>query len=42
MKRLFTTLLTAACASVPLALTPAGTVQAQSVTRPVQDRGVRC
>ncbi|WP_310535451.1 type II and III secretion system protein family protein [Novosphingobium sp.] len=37
MKRLLTTLLTAACVSVPLALTPAGTVQAQSVTRAVQD-----
>ena len=37
MKRLITTLLTAACVSVPLALSPAEPVLAQSVTRPVQD-----
>lgn len=37
MKRLITTLLTAACVSVPLAILPAATAQAQSVTRPVQD-----
>lgn len=37
MKRLFSTLLTAACVSVPLAFSPAGPVQAQSITRPVQD-----
>ncbi|PLK24496.1 secretion system protein [Novosphingobium sp. TH158] len=37
MKRLFITLLTATCVSVPLAFAPAGTVQAQSVTRAAQD-----
>jgi pilus assembly protein CpaC len=37
MKRLITTLLTAACASVPLAFVPAEPVMAQSVTRPTQD-----
>ena len=37
MKRLISTLLTAACAAAPLALIPAGTAQAQSMTRPSQD-----
>ncbi|MFM5929853.1 MAG: type II and III secretion system protein family protein [Novosphingobium sp.] len=37
MKRLITTLLTAACVSVPLAMTPATPAQAQSVTRPSLD-----
>ncbi len=37
MKRLISTLLSAACLSVPLALVPAASAQAQSVTRPSQD-----
>ena len=37
MKRLATTLMTAACAVLPLALVPAGTAQAQTVSRPAND-----
>ena len=37
MKRLVTTLLTAACVATPLALVPVGAAQAQSVVRPAND-----
>ena len=37
MKRLISTLLTAACIAAPVALLPAGTANAQTVIRPAQD-----